>query len=202
MTLIVREFRTADPRPLYDADAESIEDEPNDVPTLAPAYEAWLANEWSRPELDRGLTTAVLVGGVVAALCTAHTDGGTRYYSAGTGTRRGYRGRGLAKLAKNDSLHRAARRATRRRSRGTTSATGRCRRSTSGSGMCRARPSGGWCASWAEAPQGPARAPSRAYEQYVDCLPMARYMQSASSRSSSVASRLRLVCAAITSSGG
>ena len=98
---------TADPRPLYEADAESIEDEPNDVPTDAPPYESWLANEWSRPELDRSLTTAVLVDGVVAALCTAHTDGGTRYYSAGTGTRRAYRGRGLAKLAKNDSLHRA-----------------------------------------------------------------------------------------------
>ena len=28
-------------------------------------------------------------------------------FSAGTGTRRGHRGRGLAKLAKNDSLHRA-----------------------------------------------------------------------------------------------
>ncbi|MDX6347225.1 MAG: hypothetical protein QOF84_2015 [Streptomyces sp.] len=97
----------ADPRPLYETDAESIEDEPNDVPTVAPAYDMWLANEWSRPDLDRHLTTAVLVDGVVATLCTAHTDGGTRYFSAGTGTRRSYRGRGLAKLAKLDSLHRA-----------------------------------------------------------------------------------------------
>ncbi|MFE2429466.1 GNAT family N-acetyltransferase [Streptomyces sp. NPDC059373] len=106
------ELRTAadfvdDPRPLYEVDAQSIEDEPNDVPTGAPAYEMWLGNEWSRPELDRDLTTAVLVDGVVATLCTAHTDGGTRYFSAGTGTRRSYRGRGLAKLAKLDSLRRA-----------------------------------------------------------------------------------------------
>jgi GNAT superfamily N-acetyltransferase len=97
----------ADPRPLYAADAEAIADEPNDVAKQAPPYEDWLAGEWSCPDLDRGLSTAVLVDGVVAALCKAHTDGGTRYYSAGTGTRRGYRGRGLAKLAKNDSLRRA-----------------------------------------------------------------------------------------------
>lgn len=106
------ELRTAadfadDPRPLYETDAHSIEDEPNDVPTVAPGYEAWLANEWSAPDLDRRLTTAVVIDGVVAALCAAHTDGRTRYFSVGTGTRRGYRGRGLAKLAKHASLSRA-----------------------------------------------------------------------------------------------
>ncbi len=38
--------------------------------------------------------------------------------------------------------------------------------------------------------------------QYCACLPIARYGQSAYSVSSSTASRLREVCAAITSSGG
>jgi RimJ/RimL family protein N-acetyltransferase len=37
----------------------------------------------------------------------ARTNGGTRYGTVMTGTARAYRGRGLAKLAKNDSLHRA-----------------------------------------------------------------------------------------------
>ncbi|MFE7120597.1 GNAT family N-acetyltransferase, partial [Streptomyces sp. NPDC057654] len=34
----------------------------------------------------------------------AHTDGRTRYVSGGTGTRRAFRGRGLAKLVKARSL--------------------------------------------------------------------------------------------------
>ena len=38
--------------------------------------------------------------------------------------------------------------------------------------------------------------------QYCACLPMARYGQSAYSLSSSTASRLREVCAGMTSSGG
>ncbi|MBM0224834.1 hypothetical protein [Micromonospora sp. ATA51] len=35
----------------------------------------------------------------------APTDGRDRYWSGMTGTRRAFRSRGLAKLAKNDSLH-------------------------------------------------------------------------------------------------
>lgn len=43
----------------------------------------------------------------MAAFSAANTDGLTRYWSGMTGTRRAYRNRGLAKLAKTDSLHRA-----------------------------------------------------------------------------------------------
>lgn len=106
------ELRTAadfadDPRPLYEADAEAAADEPSDVACDAVGYEDWLARNWNRPDLDRDLTSVATVHGPVAAFSVAQTDGRTRYWSGMTGTRRAYRGRGLAKLAKNDSLHRA-----------------------------------------------------------------------------------------------
>ncbi|MGW6208534.1 N-acetyltransferase family protein [Streptomyces sp. NPDC055089] len=57
--------------------------------------------------LDHDLTSVVVADGEVAAFSVAETDGVDRYWSGMTGTRRAYRGRGPAKLAKNDSLHRA-----------------------------------------------------------------------------------------------
>jgi len=106
------ELRTAadfvgDPRPLYEADAETAADEPGDVTADAMGFEDWTTLIWNRPDLDRELTSVALVDGAVAAFSAAHTDGRTRYWSAMTGTRRAFRGRGLAKLVKNDSLHRA-----------------------------------------------------------------------------------------------
>ncbi|UQX00462.1 GNAT family N-acetyltransferase [Streptomyces sp. RerS4] len=97
----------ADPRPLFEADAEVSADEPGDVPVELDDYEDWLAGVWRDPTLDHELTTVVLVDGAVAAFSAARTDGATRYGSAMTGTLRAFRGRGLAKLAKTDSLHRA-----------------------------------------------------------------------------------------------
>lgn len=96
-----------DPRPLFEADAETTADEPSDVPVEFSDYENWLATTWQRPGFDRALTTVVTVDGQVAAFSAAETDGLTRYWSAMTGTLRAFRGRGLAKLAKNNSLHRA-----------------------------------------------------------------------------------------------
>ncbi|MDX3326372.1 GNAT family N-acetyltransferase [Streptomyces sp. ME02-6979-3A] len=96
-----------DPRPLFEADAEVTSDEPSDVPVELSDYEDWLASTWRRPGFDRALTTVVTVDGRVAAFSAAQTDGLTRYWSGMTGTLRAFRGRGLAKLAKNDSLHRA-----------------------------------------------------------------------------------------------
>jgi GNAT superfamily N-acetyltransferase len=106
------ELRTAadfadDPRPLFEADAESVSDEPSDIPTALSDYEDWLRNTWRHPAVDHALTSVALVDGDVAAFSLAQTDGLTRYASGMTGTRRAYRGRGLAKLVKNNSLHRA-----------------------------------------------------------------------------------------------
>ncbi|MGZ9930091.1 N-acetyltransferase family protein [Streptomyces sp. NC-S4] len=97
----------ADPRPLFEADAEATSDEPGDVPVEFDDYEDWLAHTWNSPTLDKELTTVAVVDGVVASFAAAQTDGATRYGSAMTGTLRAFRGRGLAKLAKTASLHRA-----------------------------------------------------------------------------------------------
>ncbi|UGY90574.1 GNAT family N-acetyltransferase [Streptomyces gobiensis] len=97
----------ADPRPLYEADRECTLDEPGDVPAGPLRYEDWLAVCWGRPEWDRELTSVVVVDGAVAAYSVAHTDGCDRYWSGMTGTRRAFRGRGLAKIAKHDSLTRS-----------------------------------------------------------------------------------------------
>ncbi|MEU9302729.1 GNAT family N-acetyltransferase [Streptomyces sp. NPDC048269] len=97
----------ADPRPLFEADAETTADEPGDVGIELDDYEDWLSHTWNDPSLDKELTTVVLLDGAVAAFSAARTDGATRYGSAMTGTLRAFRGRGLAKLAKTASLHRA-----------------------------------------------------------------------------------------------
>ncbi|MET9371284.1 GNAT family N-acetyltransferase [Streptomyces griseoflavus] len=97
----------ADPRPLFELDAETTADEPSDVDTEFTDYEAWLAETWRHPLFSAELTTVALVDGRPAAFSAARTDGGTRYATGMTGTARAHRGRGLAKLAKNDSLHRA-----------------------------------------------------------------------------------------------
>ncbi|MFI2201061.1 GNAT family N-acetyltransferase [Streptomyces sp. NPDC020192] len=106
------ELRTAadfadDPRPLFRLDAETMADEPSDVDAEFTDYEAWLKATWRHPLLDRELTTVVLAEGRPVAFSVAFTDGGARYVTAMTGTARAFRGRGLAKVAKTDSLHRA-----------------------------------------------------------------------------------------------
>ncbi|MFD3516544.1 GNAT family N-acetyltransferase [Streptomyces sp. NPDC058657] len=97
-----------DPRPLYDADAEVTLDEPGSTQTVLDDYDDWLNSTWNDPLLDRTLSTLVRSGdGTVAAFTFAHTDGGARYVSGMTGVRREFRGLGLAKAAKVDSLHRS-----------------------------------------------------------------------------------------------
>ncbi|MFE0190422.1 hypothetical protein [Streptomyces sp. NPDC058989] len=71
------------------------------------AYEDWLRHTWDHPHIDLDLTSVVTVDGELAAFSLAATDGLGRYASAMTGTRRAFRGRGLARLAKAASLHRA-----------------------------------------------------------------------------------------------
>ncbi|MER8185330.1 GNAT family N-acetyltransferase [Kitasatospora sp. NPDC094015] len=96
-----------DPYPLYLVDVAGSRDEPGDLTLNAQPYQEWTAEIWQRPDLDRDLTTVAVVDGTPAAFSAVHTDGAGRYWSAFTATRPEYRGRGLAKLAKLDSLHRA-----------------------------------------------------------------------------------------------
>ncbi|WRZ93815.1 GNAT family N-acetyltransferase [Streptomyces sp. NBC_01007] len=95
------------PRPLFTLDAETLLDEPSDIDREFTDYEAWLTETWRHPLLSHELTSVALVDGRPAAFSAARTDGGTRYATVMTGTDRAFRGRGLAKLAKNHSLHRA-----------------------------------------------------------------------------------------------
>ncbi|MFJ6835009.1 GNAT family N-acetyltransferase [Streptomyces sp. NPDC091209] len=96
-----------DPRPLFTLDAKTLLDEPSDVDREFTDYEAWLTETWRHPLLSHELTSVALVDGRPAAFSAARTDGGARYATVMTGTDRAFRGRGLAKLAKNHSLHRA-----------------------------------------------------------------------------------------------
>ncbi|TQE18751.1 GNAT family N-acetyltransferase [Streptomyces ipomoeae] len=96
-----------DPRPLFDLDAETTADEPGDIDAELDDYEQWLQDTYRHPLLDHALSTVVVVDGVPVAFTTVRTDGRDRYFTGMTGTARAFRGRGLAKLAKNDSLHRA-----------------------------------------------------------------------------------------------
>lgn len=96
-----------DPRPLFDLDAETIADEPSDVDVEFTRYEQWLSDTWRHPLASPELTTVALVDGRPAAFTLARTDAGTQYATVMTGTSRAFRGRGLARLCKSESLHRA-----------------------------------------------------------------------------------------------
>lgn len=96
-----------DLRPLYEADVECVADEPSDVVPAPASFEDWLRLNWERPDFDAELTTVVRADGQVASYSVAQVDGRDRYWSGMTGTRRAYRGRGLARLAKTESLRRA-----------------------------------------------------------------------------------------------
>ncbi|MFB7473674.1 GNAT family N-acetyltransferase [Kitasatospora sp. NPDC056184] len=97
----------ADPYPVFEIEADAALDEPGEIVMDATEYEEWLAGEWNRPDLDRELTVVAVADGVPAAFSAVSTDGARRYWSAFTACRRAYRGRGLSKLAKLESLRRA-----------------------------------------------------------------------------------------------
>ncbi|MDI3407281.1 GNAT family N-acetyltransferase [Streptomyces cavernicola] len=106
------ELRTAadfagDPRPLFALDAATTADEPSDIGAELDDYEDWLTTTWGHPGLDRDLTVVAVVDGTPAAFTAARTDRVSRYSSGMTGVLRAHRGRGLAKLVKAHSLHRA-----------------------------------------------------------------------------------------------
>ncbi|MFE7548761.1 GNAT family N-acetyltransferase [Streptomyces gardneri] len=105
--LLTAEDFADDPRPLFELDAVTTADEPGDVGVEMDDFAHWRETTWSHPLLDRALTTVAVVDGVPAAFSAAQTDGLGRYASGMTGTAPAFRGRGLAKLVKNTSLHRA-----------------------------------------------------------------------------------------------
>jgi RimJ/RimL family protein N-acetyltransferase len=101
-------FEEAGPEPTYLVDAETIVDEPGEVTYDKVGYDDWKRDSWDKPTLRRDLSVVVFVDGEPAActLIEADPDAG-QVWSAGTGTRRPYRGRGLAKIAKSVGLRKA-----------------------------------------------------------------------------------------------
>ncbi|MEV5613395.1 GNAT family N-acetyltransferase [Streptomyces sp. NPDC052225] len=97
----------ADPRPLFAVYAQTVADEPGDIAAELTDYAAWTEQVWRHPLFHHELTSVVVRDGRPVAFSVAQTDGDGRYWSGMTGTARAFRGWGLAKLAKNDSLHRA-----------------------------------------------------------------------------------------------
>ncbi|MET8833419.1 GNAT family N-acetyltransferase [Micromonospora sp. NPDC004540] len=96
-----------DPREVHRVDAESSLDEPGDVPTDALGYDLWRHEVWDNLGLDRDASTLAEVDGRLVAVSLVKRDG-DRMWSDFTGTVPGHRGRGLARLAKQAALHRAA----------------------------------------------------------------------------------------------
>ncbi|MEH1099749.1 hypothetical protein [Micromonospora sp. CPCC 205561] len=88
---------------MYEADLAGA-DEPGDVGMDEIGFADWRAAYWDRPDLDPALSTVAVADGVVVAFTVALTDGRDRYLSGMTGTRGGWRGRGLARLVKHASL--------------------------------------------------------------------------------------------------
>ncbi|MEU3453967.1 GNAT family N-acetyltransferase [Micromonospora sp. NPDC006766] len=96
-----------DPRQIHRVDAESSLDEPGDVPTDAMGYDIWCYEVWHNLGLDRNASTVAEVDGTPVAVSLVIRDG-DRMWSGYTGTVPAHRGRGLARLAKQAALHRAA----------------------------------------------------------------------------------------------
>ena len=105
---------TDDPSPIYDVDVTAMLDEPGDALFDAMTYDYWLERFWRSPLVDLDSSTAVLVDGKVVAITMLQVDPqGERAQNNGTCTLREYRGRGLAMLAKQESLARLGRRGCR-----------------------------------------------------------------------------------------
>ena len=98
-----------DPWPIYHVDVTSLLDEPGEARLDTLSYEYWLERYWGHPSLDHDASMVALVDGVAAATTMLHTDWASgRGQNNGTGTLPEHRGRGLATLAKQASLVRAA----------------------------------------------------------------------------------------------
>jgi len=101
-------FAETTPEDVFAVDAEATLDEPGDTPADAIDFDEWKAVSWEAPDTDKQASILVYADGQPAAYTLVETDLGTRMWSGGTGTRRAFRGRGLAKYAKSVALRRAA----------------------------------------------------------------------------------------------
>jgi GNAT superfamily N-acetyltransferase len=94
---------------VYEFDRIACLDEPGDVtPEILP-LDQWVALHWQTPDHQLDLGIMAVSDGVCVAGTFVEADLATnRSWSGFTGTLPGYRGRGLSKLVKSESLRRAA----------------------------------------------------------------------------------------------
>jgi GNAT superfamily N-acetyltransferase len=98
----------ADPRPVYELDAEASRDIPLDQPIGDIPYDEWLERYWLMPMTDREVSLVLLADGEPAAFTIVGADyEHGRLESGMTGTLRRFRGRGFGELVKRHSLARA-----------------------------------------------------------------------------------------------
>jgi GNAT superfamily N-acetyltransferase len=96
-----------DPRSLYEADVVAQRTKPGDAKITTRPYDDWLAGVWKSPAMVLDLSMAVVYEGQVIGFTLGNGDH-TKIWSQMTATMPEFRGRGLAKLVKCASLHRAA----------------------------------------------------------------------------------------------
>ena len=97
-----------DPRPLFELDLEVSDDVPGDESFEAMTLDDWTQRFWRSPVVDDECSLVAYVDGELAGLTMLRVDRPTgRAHNNITGVRRAYRGRGLARLLKTHSLHRA-----------------------------------------------------------------------------------------------
>ena len=99
-----------DPRALYELDVEVSNDIPNEE-FDGVSFEEWRGEFWRSPLIDQDASLVAFVGDELAALTMIRIDEPSgRAQNNVTGTRRAFRGRGLARLLKTHSLHLAGQR--------------------------------------------------------------------------------------------
>src|SRR5262249_27526480 len=96
----------AEPEAVYDAFVEAARDEPRPEPIDNIPYDDFLS-EWHQPDIDLEASSVVLDGDRVVAVTEMRLVG-HRAQHGFTGTRRDYRGRGLAYAVKCVALRAAA----------------------------------------------------------------------------------------------
>jgi GNAT superfamily N-acetyltransferase len=98
-----------DPRPIYELDLAVSRDIPGDEAFDSMTLEQWSNRFWRTVFADEDVSLAAYVDGELAAVTMLRLDRPShRAQNNLTGTLRAYRGRGLARLLKTHSLHRAA----------------------------------------------------------------------------------------------
>ncbi len=98
-----------DPEQIWHVDTTATIDIPGDDTWDHLPFDEWRREFWESPTLDRDASVAAVVDGAVAAITMIHVDVETgRAENDITGTLPEYRGRGLARLVKLESLRRTA----------------------------------------------------------------------------------------------